>query len=63
MFKYSTAIQDIRSVLKHSDKTARRTVLTFVASLSAGRPALTFGCVPVKEGTLQMASSSRLSPK
>eukprot|EP00959_Pyramimonas_sp_CCMP1952_P031600 662783-Pyramimonas_sp.AAC.1 len=38
-------------------------MLTFVASLSAGRPALTFGYVRTKTGTLQMTTASRLSPK
>eukprot|EP00959_Pyramimonas_sp_CCMP1952_P297954 6232821-Pyramimonas_sp.AAC.1 len=46
-----------------SDKTALRTLLTFVASLPAGRPALIFGYVPTKKGMLQMTSASRLSPK
>eukprot|EP00959_Pyramimonas_sp_CCMP1952_P345732 7240438-Pyramimonas_sp.AAC.1 len=46
-----------------SDSPALRAVLTFLASLSAGRPALTFGYVPTKEGTLLMTSASRLSPK
>eukprot|EP00959_Pyramimonas_sp_CCMP1952_P328212 6871524-Pyramimonas_sp.AAC.1 len=45
------------------DNTALRTVLTFVASLSAGRPALTFGYVPTEKGALQMTTASRLSPK
>eukprot|EP00959_Pyramimonas_sp_CCMP1952_P090023 1884499-Pyramimonas_sp.AAC.2 len=38
-----------------SDSAALRTVLTFVASLPAGRPTLTFGCVPTK--------ASRVYPK
>eukprot|EP00959_Pyramimonas_sp_CCMP1952_P134670 2818521-Pyramimonas_sp.AAC.1 len=46
-----------------SDNTALRTALTFVASLSAGRPALTFGYVPTRKGVLQMTTASRLSPK
>eukprot|EP00959_Pyramimonas_sp_CCMP1952_P262632 5491738-Pyramimonas_sp.AAC.1 len=46
-----------------SDTTALRTALTFVASLPAGRPAMTFGYIPTKKGTLQMTSASRLSPK
>eukprot|EP00959_Pyramimonas_sp_CCMP1952_P333367 6980521-Pyramimonas_sp.AAC.1 len=46
-----------------SDNTALRTVSTFVASLSAGRPALTFGHVPAKKDTLQMTTASRLSLK
>eukprot|EP00959_Pyramimonas_sp_CCMP1952_P086796 1815504-Pyramimonas_sp.AAC.1 len=45
------------------DNTALRTVLTFVASLSAGRPALTFGYMPTKKGTLQMTTASSLSRK
>eukprot|EP00959_Pyramimonas_sp_CCMP1952_P425684 8916706-Pyramimonas_sp.AAC.1 len=45
-----------------SDNTALLTVLTFVASVSAGRPALTFGYVPTKKGALQMTTGSRLSP-
>eukprot|EP00959_Pyramimonas_sp_CCMP1952_P053438 1117968-Pyramimonas_sp.AAC.1 len=44
-----------------SDNTALGTALTFVASLPAGRPAMTFGYVPAKKGTLQMTSASRLS--
>eukprot|EP00959_Pyramimonas_sp_CCMP1952_P223056 4663269-Pyramimonas_sp.AAC.1 len=36
---------------------------TFVASLSAGRPAPTCGYVPTKKGALQMTTASRLSPK
>eukprot|EP00959_Pyramimonas_sp_CCMP1952_P049500 1034101-Pyramimonas_sp.AAC.1 len=31
--------------------------------MSAGRPALTFGYVPTKEGTLQMTTASRQSPQ
>eukprot|EP00959_Pyramimonas_sp_CCMP1952_P063340 1323854-Pyramimonas_sp.AAC.1 len=46
-----------------ADNTAPRTVLIFVASLSAGRPDLTFGYVATKKGTLQMTIASRLSPK
>eukprot|EP00959_Pyramimonas_sp_CCMP1952_P092988 1946006-Pyramimonas_sp.AAC.1 len=46
-----------------SDNAALRTVLTFVASLPAGGPAMTFGYVPTKKGALQMTSASRLSPK
>eukprot|EP00959_Pyramimonas_sp_CCMP1952_P462713 9483704-Pyramimonas_sp.AAC.1 len=46
-----------------SDISALRAVLTFVASLSAGRPALTFGYVPTKKDTLHMTTASRLSPK
>eukprot|EP00959_Pyramimonas_sp_CCMP1952_P015661 331518-Pyramimonas_sp.AAC.1 len=46
-----------------SDSAAVRTVLTFVASLSAGRPASTFGYVLTKKGALQMTTASRLSPK
>eukprot|EP00959_Pyramimonas_sp_CCMP1952_P345932 7245072-Pyramimonas_sp.AAC.1 len=46
-----------------SDNTAPFSALTSVASLSAGRPALTFGYVPTKRGTLQMTAASRLSPK
>eukprot|EP00959_Pyramimonas_sp_CCMP1952_P220120 4602281-Pyramimonas_sp.AAC.1 len=46
-------MQGIRFTLKHS----------FVASLSAGRPSLTFGYVPTKKGALQMTTASRLSPK
>eukprot|EP00959_Pyramimonas_sp_CCMP1952_P358546 7507290-Pyramimonas_sp.AAC.1 len=46
-----------------SDNTALRTVLTFAASLSAGRHASTFGYVPTRKGTLQMAAASCLSPK
>eukprot|EP00959_Pyramimonas_sp_CCMP1952_P071501 1493372-Pyramimonas_sp.AAC.1 len=46
-----------------SDSTVLRTVLTFVASLPAGRPAMTFGYVPTKKGILQMTSASRPSPE
>eukprot|EP00959_Pyramimonas_sp_CCMP1952_P205147 4289922-Pyramimonas_sp.AAC.1 len=46
-----------------SDNVVLRTALTFVASLSSGRPALTFGYVPAKKGALQRATASRLSPK
>eukprot|EP00959_Pyramimonas_sp_CCMP1952_P052539 1098330-Pyramimonas_sp.AAC.1 len=46
-----------------SDNTARRTVLIFVASRSAGRPALTSGLVSTKKGALQMTTAIRLSPK
>eukprot|EP00959_Pyramimonas_sp_CCMP1952_P107530 2247884-Pyramimonas_sp.AAC.1 len=45
------------------DNTELRTVLTCVASLPAGRPALTFGYVPTMKGTLQMTTASRASPK
>eukprot|EP00959_Pyramimonas_sp_CCMP1952_P158045 3304739-Pyramimonas_sp.AAC.1 len=45
------------------DNAALRTVLTFVACLLAGGPAMTFGYVPTKKRTLQMTSASRLSPK
>eukprot|EP00959_Pyramimonas_sp_CCMP1952_P110522 2312256-Pyramimonas_sp.AAC.1 len=45
-----------------SDNTALRTALTFVANLSAGRPALTFGYAPAKKGALQMTTASRLAP-
>eukprot|EP00959_Pyramimonas_sp_CCMP1952_P453345 9468085-Pyramimonas_sp.AAC.1 len=45
-----------------SDNAALRTAPTFVASLPAGRPAMRYGCVPIKKGTLQMTSASRLSP-
>eukprot|EP00959_Pyramimonas_sp_CCMP1952_P144158 3017887-Pyramimonas_sp.AAC.1 len=45
-----------------SDNTALRTMLAFVASLSAGRPALTFGYVATKKCALQMTTASRLSP-
>eukprot|EP00959_Pyramimonas_sp_CCMP1952_P204277 4272425-Pyramimonas_sp.AAC.1 len=34
-----------------------------MASLPAGRPAVTFGYVPAKQWALQMTSASRLSPK
>eukprot|EP00959_Pyramimonas_sp_CCMP1952_P343188 7188984-Pyramimonas_sp.AAC.1 len=37
-----------------SDRAALRTVLTFVASLPAGRPAMTFGYVPTRKWALQM---------
>eukprot|EP00959_Pyramimonas_sp_CCMP1952_P267936 5601967-Pyramimonas_sp.AAC.1 len=37
-----------------SDNAAGRTALTFIASLPAGRPGITFGDFPTKEGTLQM---------
>eukprot|EP00959_Pyramimonas_sp_CCMP1952_P404008 8465692-Pyramimonas_sp.AAC.1 len=43
-----------------SNSIALRTVLTFVASLSAGGPVLTVGYVPTKKGTLQMTLASRL---
>eukprot|EP00959_Pyramimonas_sp_CCMP1952_P109982 2300653-Pyramimonas_sp.AAC.1 len=46
-----------------SDSIALRTVLTFVYSRSAGRPALTFGHVPTKKGSLQMTTAIRASPK
>eukprot|EP00959_Pyramimonas_sp_CCMP1952_P292345 6114206-Pyramimonas_sp.AAC.2 len=46
-----------------SDNTALRAVLTFVASLPAGRPAMTCGDAPTKKGVLDMTSASRLSPK
>eukprot|EP00959_Pyramimonas_sp_CCMP1952_P192603 4027368-Pyramimonas_sp.AAC.1 len=46
-----------------SGNTALWTMLTFVASLHAGGPAMIFGCVPTKKGMLQMTSASRLSPK
>eukprot|EP00959_Pyramimonas_sp_CCMP1952_P028129 590230-Pyramimonas_sp.AAC.1 len=46
-----------------ADNTALRTALTFVASLPAGRPAMTSGYVPSKKGMLQMTSASRVSPK
>eukprot|EP00959_Pyramimonas_sp_CCMP1952_P349904 7331241-Pyramimonas_sp.AAC.2 len=45
------------------DNATLRTVSTFVASLPAGRPAMIFGYVPTKNGTLHMTSASRLSPK
>eukprot|EP00959_Pyramimonas_sp_CCMP1952_P299924 6273217-Pyramimonas_sp.AAC.1 len=41
-----------------SDNTAPRTVSIVVASRSAGRPALTFGYVPIKKGALQMTTAS-----
>eukprot|EP00959_Pyramimonas_sp_CCMP1952_P276256 5774622-Pyramimonas_sp.AAC.1 len=41
-----------------SDNIALRTVLTFVASLLAGRPAMTFGYVPTKKGVLQLTNAS-----
>eukprot|EP00959_Pyramimonas_sp_CCMP1952_P276025 5769580-Pyramimonas_sp.AAC.1 len=44
-----------------SDSAALRTVLTFLASVPAGRPAMTCGYAPTKKGTLQMISASRLS--
>eukprot|EP00959_Pyramimonas_sp_CCMP1952_P097797 2043894-Pyramimonas_sp.AAC.1 len=45
-----------------SDNTALQIALTFVASLSAGGPAMTVGYVPTKKGILQMTSAGRLSP-
>eukprot|EP00959_Pyramimonas_sp_CCMP1952_P188577 3943741-Pyramimonas_sp.AAC.1 len=60
-FEWETATFRAREI--GSDNTALRTVLTFVASLPAGRPAMTFGYVPTKKGTLQMTSASRRSPK
>eukprot|EP00959_Pyramimonas_sp_CCMP1952_P457378 9474850-Pyramimonas_sp.AAC.1 len=62
MFKYNTAMQGIPREIG-SDSAALRTVLAFVASLSAGRLFLTVGYVPTKNGTLQMTTASRLSPK
>eukprot|EP00959_Pyramimonas_sp_CCMP1952_P374709 7847657-Pyramimonas_sp.AAC.1 len=41
-----------------SDNTTLRTALSFVASLPAGRPAMTLGCVPTKKGMFQMTSAS-----
>eukprot|EP00959_Pyramimonas_sp_CCMP1952_P142727 2988172-Pyramimonas_sp.AAC.1 len=46
-----------------SDNAALWTALASVASLPAGRPATTFGCIPTKKGMLQMTRASRLSPK
>eukprot|EP00959_Pyramimonas_sp_CCMP1952_P167835 3507540-Pyramimonas_sp.AAC.1 len=46
-----------------SDNTALRTVLTFIASLPAGGPAMTFGNLPTKQGYLRMTTSSKLSPR
>eukprot|EP00959_Pyramimonas_sp_CCMP1952_P417593 8748961-Pyramimonas_sp.AAC.1 len=60
MFKCNTATHDIHYIEVliareiGSDNTVLRTALTFVASLSAGRPTLTFGYVPTKKGALQM---------
>eukprot|EP00959_Pyramimonas_sp_CCMP1952_P162919 3405942-Pyramimonas_sp.AAC.1 len=45
-----------------SDNIALRTLLTFVASLPEGRPALGFGYVPTKKGTLQMTSAADYLP-
>eukprot|EP00959_Pyramimonas_sp_CCMP1952_P274263 5732703-Pyramimonas_sp.AAC.2 len=39
-----------------SDSTALRTVLTSVANVPAGRPAIAFGYVPADKGMLQMTS-------
>eukprot|EP00959_Pyramimonas_sp_CCMP1952_P416309 8722158-Pyramimonas_sp.AAC.1 len=46
-----------------SDSAALRTVLKLVASLSGGRPALTFSYAPTKKGALQVTTANRLSPK
>eukprot|EP00959_Pyramimonas_sp_CCMP1952_P055566 1161158-Pyramimonas_sp.AAC.1 len=46
-----------------SDTRATRTVLAFIASLPAGKPAMVFGYLPAKQGNLQMTTASRLSPK
>eukprot|EP00959_Pyramimonas_sp_CCMP1952_P120190 2513037-Pyramimonas_sp.AAC.1 len=61
--RHSLYIEALTARAIGSDNTALRTVLTFVASLSAGRPALTTGYAPTKKGTLHMTSASRLSPK
>eukprot|EP00959_Pyramimonas_sp_CCMP1952_P190339 3981197-Pyramimonas_sp.AAC.1 len=60
---HSLCIEALKAREIVSDSTALRTVLTFVASLSAGRPALAFGYVPTRNGTLQMTTASLLSPK
>eukprot|EP00959_Pyramimonas_sp_CCMP1952_P430846 9023238-Pyramimonas_sp.AAC.1 len=46
-----------------SDNAALRTVSTSMASLLAGRHAMTFAYPPTKKGTLYNASASRLSPR
>eukprot|EP00959_Pyramimonas_sp_CCMP1952_P296733 6207931-Pyramimonas_sp.AAC.1 len=68
MFRCSAAMHDIHSYIEALlvreigyDSAALRTVLTFVASLLAGGPAMIRGSVPTKKGTLQMTSASRQS--
>eukprot|EP00959_Pyramimonas_sp_CCMP1952_P322143 6740882-Pyramimonas_sp.AAC.1 len=46
-----------------SGSAALQTVLACIASLSAGRPAMTIGCLPTSNGVLPMTSASRLSPQ
>eukprot|EP00959_Pyramimonas_sp_CCMP1952_P458341 9476468-Pyramimonas_sp.AAC.1 len=64
MYKSSTAMQDsllIEALITRdigSDNTQLRTALAFMASLPAGRPAMTLGYPPTKQGMLQMTSAS-----
>ena len=45
------------------DNTAMRTVLTFIAGLGAGKPALTFGYLPDSKGSLRTTDASKLNPR
>ena len=46
-----------------SDNMAMRTVVTFIAGLAAGQPAITFGCIPDQRGNLRQAVGSKMHPK
>ena len=45
------------------DNTAMRTVLSFIAGLGAGKPALTFGYLPDGKGSLRTTDASKLNPR
>ena len=46
-----------------SDNAAMRSVITFIAGLAAGQPAITFGCAPDSRGNLRITVGGKMHPK